>query len=505
MEFRFLTLPAYDGKIIQTNPVQPATGGAAAWAWEEDASEGPYQLVFKKVREILTRRSETVEHLARLKYDDLTGFGNTLYRIDGSKQQYFLKILGDKQGNRREIFVWRILGYGKDGRRRQEVGEWIKGLPAEVHALAPLNAILTRYYPGQLHTVRGGSYEFPLVMAVVLYLDETLRGMHRHGLMFMDLCPDNILYLQDHPSRPMLFFLTDMGSVKAITGREGMDDNWEQLRDLVTADRWTRAEARPPENMFPQRVAQITEDHPGYDDHTLARTALLLLGFGQRHSVEGIDLSAFPLQINLETPFTPRRDEMTSFLDILAGPLRGEPVRRDRLYALFLRFFRDRADFGANFIDAPTLRDVWRDQLLQRLTRYKMVLTAEDKKDEPRRLLQTLAAAKRQQANPLSDELAAFNTLADCLLTGQLEKALETLPLLNQSRLPEFCPTARYALSYHTKLARALCREQGIDLPSNLTVPGDEIREQIPESETLAALRRGQTSVLGVLVRKVGL
>jgi len=505
MDFRFLTLPAYDGKIIQANPVRPATGGAAAWAWEEDASEGPYQLVFKKVREILARRSETVSHIARLKYDDLTGFGNTLYRVDGSKQQYFLKILGDKQGNRREIFVWRILGYGKDGRRASDAGGWIKGLPAEVHALAPLNAILTRYYPGQLHTVRGGCYEFPLVLAAVLYLDETLRGMHRHGLMFMDLCPDNILYLQDQPDRPMLFFLTDMGSVKPITGREGQDANWEELRDLVTADRWTRAEARPPESLFPQRAAQITEDHPGYDDHTLARTALLLLGFGQRHDVNGLDLSAFPQQINLETPFVPRRDEMAGFLDILSGPLRGEPVRRERLYALFLRFFRDRASFGANFIDEPKLRETWRDQLLQRLTRYKMVLTVEDKKDEPERLLQTFAASAQGRKNPLSGEVAAFNALADFLLTGQLEKGLEMLPRLHESRLPEYCPTARYALSYHTKLARALCREQGITLPSNLKPLHEEIREQIPESQTLAALRRGQADVLGVLVRKAGL
>lgn len=503
MDISFLTLPQYDGKILKPQTTKPATGGAAAHAWEEDASEGPYRPIFKKVREILAKRGEQVIHLARYQYDDLNGFGNTLYRVDGSNQQYFLKILGDKQGNRREIFAWRILGYGRDGKRDLEKGTWIKGLPAEVFAMPPLNAILTRYYPGQIHTIRGGRYEFPLVMALVLYLDETLRGLHNHGLMFMDLCPDNILYLEDDPNRPMLFFLTDMGSVKPITGREGEDQNWRELRDLVTPERWTRAEARPPEELFPQRSLQISEDHPGYDDHTLARTALLLMGFGQRFQMESLDLSAYGESFNLEQPCEPTLEEMKTFLDILRPPLRGEKIDRERLYLLFCQFFSKRAEFAGRQIGGSRLRDSWLNQLKQRLTRYKMVLGNEEKQSLPALVSNCLQTEATEVEGSISQAYDQLERLCDTLKVGDLETAAELIPKIETSSLIKVCPTARYALQFHAKVLRALAREQQKKLASGPLHFGQDMPEQIPETKTLKALRRGAIENFGTLKRRI--
>jgi len=504
MDIRFLTLPRYNGKILTPRHAPTATGGAAAFAWQENASEGPYKPIFKKVRDILGERGEEVVRLAQLQYDDLNGFGNTLYRVDSTRQQYFLKILGDKQGNRREIFAWKILGYGKDGRRQPKQGGWIKGLPAEVFPMAPQNAVLTRYYPGQIHTIRGGSYEFPLVLALVLYLDETLRGMHAHGLMFMDLCPDNILYLEEDPSRPLLFFLTDMGSVKPITGKEGNNDDWVQLRDQVTAERWTRAEARPPDDLFPWRALQISEDHPGYDFHTLARTALLLLGFGQGFEVDTLDLSGYGSHFNIEQPFVPCAEEMAAFLQLLRNPLQGEPIDRQRLYDCFLNFFKNRAQFAASHFQEPGMRQRWQEQLQQRLQRYKMVLTPQDKTDFPEEVNAGFLRNNNFRTVALGEELRKLDAVCEHLFTGDLPAAVALLQSLAASELPDVSPTVNYALHYHAKLARAMAREQGNSLDISLNIRGSGLREELPETETLQALRQGRVGQLGILVRRIG-
>lgn len=501
MDLRFLTLPKFDGKTLKPLQNPLATGGAAAHAWQEDASEGPYRPVFRKVREILESQGETVSKLAKLEHGNINRFGNQLYRIDASRNQYFLKILGEKPGNRREIFVWKILGYGKDGMRKG--GAWIKGLPAKVFPMAPFNAILTQYYPGQIRTIGGGAYEFPQVMALVLYLDETLRGLHDQGMLFMDLCPDNILYKEADPNRPMLFFLTDMGSVKAITHYRGEGENWRQWQALATPDRVTRAEVEPPPELFPQQQPQKTEDHPGYDDHTLARTALLLCGFGRSHHIQDLDLSTFENQFNMEQPFQARHSEMATFLDLLRAPLRGQPIQREKLHDLFCQFFRDRAAFAAKHIDDAQMRDHWQASLLQKVTRYKMVLNTSEKERLPLEIKCEFENSATAGSASISGDLKQYNAMCDAILEGALETATDLLADLNPCKLRDFSPTAKYALDYHAKVLRALCREHGIRIPQGKLSFTSDLREEIPESETLAALRRGQVDRFGVLVRSI--
>ena len=66
MELPFLTLPKYDGRKLAISSARPVLGGGHTHQWDEDAPEDEYGNVFRKVREILAGKGETVAAGARL-------------------------------------------------------------------------------------------------------------------------------------------------------------------------------------------------------------------------------------------------------------------------------------------------------------------------------------------------------------------------------------------------------------------------------------------------------
>ena len=492
MELPFLTIGKYAGRTLKPFGVQAARGGGHALGWNENASEGKYGMVFTKVRNILAERGETVSGLAELKYHDKKGFGNRVFRIDTEKRQYFLKILGDSQGNRRELFVWKALGYETNGRR---VGKpWIPGLPAEVFALEQLNSVLMPFYPGQLREIHGGGYELPMVLALLLYLDETLACMHREGLVFMDLCPENILYGEQSEQSPITFFLADMGSVKTVIGTRRDDQHWQRLCETVTAQRVTRAETRPPEDLFPE--TDSCEESPGYDRYALARTALILMGFEDIGDIAALSNETY----NLEQPMKPLGQELHALLGLLEAPLSGKPSDREALYALFRNFFLERARFAARHLDNPDFRKLWQDLLLGRLTRYRMALNKEDRQQLPEMLNQIFETPATEG---LGDGLARLQRLPECLLQQDWDGALEALEIVASSPILDMSRTARYAYQYHKKLLKTMARGHAGVADIKALDRHAPCLEQLPEKATLDALRRGQKPELAFLRRQM--
>lgn len=500
MELPFFTIEKYAGKNLPAMGSAAAAGGGHAQAWEEDTPEHQYPLVFDEVRRILAGKGESVRGIARLQYDDPKPFSNAVYRIDGSKECYFLKILGEGQGNRREVFVWKVLGYGDDGRR--EGRDWIRGLPPEVFPMVRLNSILTRFYPGQLRPVRGGAYEFPLVVALVLYLHQSLESMHRLGLLYMDLCPENVLYLERSPDSPISFFLVDMGSVKPITGERGTDENWAELMASVTEKRLTRMETRPPEDCFPEKPGSKTEDRPGYDFHTLARTAYILLGLGSDPEPDRSQLEHCPESFHLERPLEPTRAELSSFIDALEPAREGRALDIQSLYRLLREFFTGRASFVASYLDLPELAEFWLDLLLRRLGRYRMVLANEDK-SALALSLEALAGEKGEGG--VARDLELLRAVPFKLEKRDFDGAVADLTLLADAPILRVSPTARYSFSFHRKVLRNMARHQSVvqTFFQNGRWDGSSTAglEQIPERETIDALRRRRDVGFGILER----
>ena len=500
MELPFLTLQKYDGRKLKPFTTNTLRGGGHAYSWVEGVKDDDFSVVFKKVRNILKEKGETLDNIARLQYDDMKGFDNRIYRIDGSQQKYFLKILGDEKGNRREIFVWKVLGYGDNGRRAGS--DWIPGLPAEVYAMDQLNSVLLPYYPGQLKAVPGGSYEFPMVVALVLFLNETLAKMHKLGMMFMDLCPENILYISRGDDKPVSFFLADMGSVKLIAERAGSGADWDELGSVITRQRLTRSETRPPDEMFPQPENGNAERDPGYDFHTLARTALVLLGLSKGLEPDNAKTELLTESFSLESPLTPRRAEMNAFFEILSVVLKGEPVPKDRLYDLYKNFYLERAAFAGRTFDDSKLKDGWLRCLTHRVNRYKMVLSRADRKDFERELL---AAGGGPSEPGLKAGLQALHALPRKIIDGDYQGAVSDLAAISGTAILNISRTAAYSYDYHRKVLKGLARGNAsiADLPNQDGEAGPVRIFQIPEKATLDALRRKRDPGLGLLTRPI--
>ncbi len=500
MELPFFTIQIYAGKSLPAMGAAAAAGGGHTQAWEEESGQDHFPLIFAEVSRLLEAKGEKLQAIARLQYEDPKPFSNTVFRIEGSKECYFLKILGEGQGNRREVFVWKVIGYGDDGKRAG--GGWIRGLPPEVFPMARLNSVLTRFYPGQLRPLRGGSYEFPLVVALVLYLHETLERLHEMGLVYMDLCPENVLYLERSEDSPISFFLTDMGSVKPISGKSGSDENWRELLASVTEKRLTRVDTRPPETLFPEKPGAKTEDRPGYDFHTLARTAYILLGLGSDPNPDREQLEGFSSSFHLERPLEPTRAELAALLEALEPAREGRPLDTQSLYRQFVSFFTQRAGFVSDYLDEPGLASYWQDLLNRRLNRYRMVLSKEDKSGLAERL-KTMAGEEGEGG--AKRDLALLCGLPSKLECGDLEGAAADLQALASSSLLRVSPTARYSYSFHRKVLRNLARGRTA-LPAHFPNGGAHAAitaglEQIPEKETIEALRRRRDVRFGILKR----
>ena len=500
MKLPFLTTSKFSFRTLKALGVPYLTGGSVSRTWNENVSddEDKYKRVFDKVRDILEQKGETVLGIAGLRYID-NGFDNKMYRIDGSKRAYFLKILGSKQGNRREVFVWRVLGYEKDGKRQPS--PWIPGLPGEVFALDQLNSVLTPYFPGQLRMIPSGVYEFPLVMTLVWRLYQTLTKLHEFGLVYMDLCPENIMLLQRKRTSPVTFFLTDMGSAKIVSGHHGEGADWHALRGSITGDNLTRSETRPPKGRFWPESGSEREMNPGYDFHTLARTARILLGLGSEDAFPPSMMLAFPKDFNLENPLEPRHSEIKSFMEILGELKEGRRLPTQELYTLFQNFFSKRATFIGEFIDDEALRGHCARLLTLRLKWYKAVLTPEDRQQ----IENDLDKTKRTEViHGLSRDFEFLKSLPEKLRDHEFEDVISRLERLQSSKLLEVSSTARYSFDYHRKILKVMAGQDEKVKAYFLKNPRmDSLTSlgHLPEKETLLSLRKRHNPDLGLLNR----
>lgn len=506
MELPFLTLSKYDGQRLQPLRSAAATGGGHNHAWRDDESEEVSPLIFQKVANLLAAKGEEVLGKARLAYVDKKGFGNQIYRIDsrkpgGETRQYFLKVLGTKtygtEENRREVFVWKALGFGANG--KLPPGEWTRGLPPEVHTFEPFNAVLLPYYTGRLSALPGRCYEFPLVLTLLMYLDCTLRKLHQMGLVYMDLCPENVLYMEKGLDQPMSFFLTDMGSVKMCTGFPG-SDTWSKLKDLVSARRMTQDSTRPPESRFPLEADPATE-RPAYDFHTLARTAAVLLGLGGDAEIPSAVQQHWSPDFTLEAPLAPRQSEMQAMMNLLTPMLAGEPLDQQAAEELFWQFFENRAAFTGTRLPPGPIREHWTQMINARLNRYRTAL----EKQRKEALMSTIE--QHLDKTPKSDLDEGLNRLEQ--LPRQLREedwsaARDTLLALGQSGLSDLGPTVRYALDYHRRLFKRLVRGNPALIEGLETLNrGIPALDRPPEKDTLQALRGRRQPSWGMLYRSL--
>ena len=514
MDIPFATIEKYaDHRIRVQTTTGASMGGDQPMQWEP-AEDAPTWIA-DAVATLFSARGDQMETVLRLNYPDISGLGNSLYRLVGKEHQFCLKLLGDQAGNDREIIVWEILGYGEANKQEGQPFQAVKGLPPRKFTIVEpgLRTILTPYYEGVLKAIPGGCYEFPLVLCVVGYLAETLNQLHRRGLVYMDVCPSNILF-KTTPGDFLLFFLTDMGGVKPLDTHPQDDPYFQRLKDIMVPRRWTRREALPPTHLFaPNEADPRLECHPEYDYYTLARTAMVLLGLGPDSPADSPILESFGQELQLEDPLRPTREEMACFLELLKPWLSGQPLQTEALAQhkqsvknLYRDFFLKRSAFAGRFLDHPIIKESWVNLVRARARRYKMALSLQ----EYDQLCSQMEADFG--VNPeagITGELAHFRGLPQALIAKDPSTSLRLLRHMAESKLVRNCQTCNYSFSYHKKLVRALwsrdpefrreLAEIGADLPRSQTL------EEEPETATNRSLRRGNDTELGILTRQVDL
>lgn len=451
----FLTLPRYGGRTITSSAGGLNSKGDKAndtWLAANDAPDWVSSAALP-----LFGDKDTLQEVLRLDYADSNKLGNAMYQLRGNKDCYFLKVLGDSPGNRREILVWEILGYMGNPQDFKP----IKGLPPRTKILIDqgMGAILTPLYDGSLKAVSGGRYELPLVLSALLYIEETLTHLHQRGLLYMDLCPSNILF-KEAPNGALLYFLTDMGGVKPLQGHP-QTAHFEELVQAVGNRRWTRREVLPPREKLMDPDAPV-EPMREYDYYTLARTAHILLGLGNQENVPSQVLEQFG-DLSIETPMQPRHQEVARFCEILRPLLRGTVLNnqaiiefRTQTQELFRDFFMSRAEFATKHLGQGPIKGAWTQLLLKRATRYQKALGKDFK------------AFYAQLEEALSSEgqcdFEADQRLLESLpatLRDNAQAGLEGLESLAQSPLVTYSRNANYAFHYHKTLWRTIWLQEG--------------------------------------------
>jgi len=163
--------------------------------------------------------------------------------------------------------------------------------------------------------------------------------------------------------------------------------------------------------------------------------------------------------------------------------------------------FEERAAFAADYLDREDLKHAWRDPILQRLTRYRMALASEDKQALGERLDALMATSGAGGA------AAEFDLAVDLprhIAAGDYAAALDRLEKLAASRLIRLSKTVRYSYTFHRQALALLTRATPAleERCARLVEPGAGPNlAQIPEKETLEALRRGTIQNPGILGR----
>lgn len=498
MDVPFLTLARYDRRTI---PVPLASdwhgmdANGAVWHPLTNVPDWLHDLAVK----VLSKRGDTLQAVQLLRHDDPNGRGNRMYRLDGRQRRYFLKRLGDTAGNRRELLVWRVLGFSNK--------VFVPGLPPANQVVIDEDAgcILTPHYTGGLRMRVGGAYELPMVLCLLLHLERTLRHFHKAGLVYMDLCPANILF-QVGRGGSLLFYLTDMGAVKPHVDFPH-SPLYASFLDNVIPRRWTRREVLPPANLFPEHAVDARlELRCEYDLYSLARVAMILLGMNHQSSASETALDDYLV----ENVHQATRTELSRLRDSLIPWLAGEPQSfaerdsvRQQLQALFADFFNHRCAYLDQMGDSD-LRRAWVPILRQRHQLYGLAqpgmaadLTANERTPIDQDLPSTALAP-----------LDSLHRLIDNLRRGAADQCVAGLTRLVRSPWVHNSRTFNYAIHHHMTLAKALFVDQS-DIRQALTglvaeLPNYVALAEAPEQATLDAVRRKGTAVqLGVLRRRI--
>lgn len=503
MKIPFLTLEKYAGKTLEVGSAGAASGRPHGHGWTEGVGESDFPMVFKKVRTVLAEGGESILRIASLDFKPINQFENRIFRVDGDQNRWFLKVLDGKpgnEGNRREVFAWRVLGFDQKGKRQGRT--WIRGLPARVFSFPKLNAVMTPYLQGHLRGAQGENHEFPFVLTMLSNLNQTLKGLHENGLCYMDLCPDNVLYSAASDQSPVCFFLADMGSVKPLEGFQPdaeRADAFAELLRLVGPERLTRAETAPPVGLYPE-CEDPRFERPHYDYHTLARTGMNLLGWSNYAQTADISYDNYRTEIVLEAPLEPTRAELMRAAEILNKGLGGESLDEEAVAELLHDFFHERSRFIARYLPESNLKTALSNLLAQRVQRYRTALSREDREG-----LSAFILGRAHTAPDASWEadLVCLQDLPKALWEQRYQEALAHVTRLAQSDLLRHCHTARQSLDFHIRAfktaARGLpVRDELIHLTENVAL--GRHMDQIPEQETLRSLRRGKEP-LGLLYR----
>lgn len=366
--------------------------------WEKDETDDIVPLLREDIDAFLAEKgNDKIHSVHKLKYEPIHDLENELYVINkGKEKAYLLKVLGmeNNKGNKREILAWQDLGYGPETEERP----WISGLPpsAFVYVIEAFDSLLMPYYSGALKPVIGGSHEFPMVLYMILYIGKTFEKMHGLNLLYMDFHPANILF--NRRRNKLLLFLTDMGGVRPIC-TDNCDNRWNELNKALKNElckkRWTKAEVKPPDKLFPSEEGCPSRLDPSYDFYTMARTAFILGGFEFETNKTLNDypdgfvsrvLQSYPKDFVIEKPLSPVRKEVKAFYDLMRPPLfhteGRKEIDRDRVYQLFKDFFMERVGFVKDYLQGSAVVRIWRETLLDRLDLYEMALNKKDRKKD---------------------------------------------------------------------------------------------------------------------------
>jgi hypothetical protein len=519
MELKFITIQKYEGRVIPVLELSNPLSETQENSWlsiDKAAAYDEEPTIMEQVEKILTVKGEKIIGLAALDYEDIGQLGNKMYRIECQNNKYFLKILGRKKSNRREILAWKTFGYDFGTGKRKRDTTPIPALPVFVLVLENLNAVLTHYFPGVLKPIVGGNHEFPLILELILYFSKAFDAMHQHGLLYMDLHPNNILYkvIENKfiKGRSLIFYLTDMGGVRPICSKcydDPVFTQWKtlnnELNDELCVNRWTKGEVMPPYQLYPLVEGCPSHLNPGYDFHTIARTALILGGFDLGTKEDWSDYSngfieemgrLYPQDFVLENPLAPLQEEVETLYDLLKPPLfYKKPFDSEAVYQLFKDFFLKRADFIAQYLQTTSAGEIWTDTLLNRVNLYHMALEKRDKQKERFKGEVIRRCQGRESIGRVVEEIDLLNGVVSDIQNGNHEEADRKLQTVSDKRILKISKNACYAYDYHREV---LSDSWG----QRVSAPGViSLMDKLPEKRTLEMLAQDRNVKLGTLVR----
>jgi len=500
MKYHFVTIGQYANRHIEVGEDKNPIYKIFEDPWKEYEIENiKMRKLWSELEDIINKRQDKVVSIQKLNHDDIGNIGNRLFKIQGEKQEYVLKALGDNEQNQRELMAWDLLNYNTlSGERTKEK---IKGLPTFIYTSKTTGFILMPYYKGVLKPIIGGGYEFPLILSLIISLTKTLEKIHNKGLMYMDLCPDNIMYEIQDNNNTISFFLTDMGGVRPLCDNCLLE--WKDLNQKTNMcyKRWTREEVKPPEDIFPNKQGCPSEINENYDIYTLIKTSTILSGFGIQldQSLEAkFDeiKKQYPEDFILENPLNPTKQEVEKFYELIEPVTQGKNFKIEDFQTFFEKFFIDRMRFIRRYLQDNDIGKKWKYFLLQRFNLYNSFLTQEEKNETYETIKKESEIKKSNQI--LSKHIHLMNSIPQYILKGDFDNVEKSLKEFSKSRLISISKIAKYSYLFHRKIFRMLNNGK-----TNSPFIDSVMQYYIPEKKTIALLRQNRSIELNLLTRTI--